>query len=77
VKVWYRLELHAMRLRKEPMIERGTKITIDLGGVESPLHEYIDALRRVYAMRLLERMSFEEFAREVEKLTREFIKRVR
>ena len=77
VKVWYRLELHAMRLRKEPVIERGTKITIDLRGVESPLHEYIDALRRVYAMRLLERISFEEFAKEVEKSTREFIERVR
>ena len=77
VEVWYRLELHSMRLRKEPVIRRGAKITIELGSIESPLHKYIDALRKVYTRRLLERMSFEEFAREVEKLTREFIEHMR
>lgn len=73
VKVWYRYELHSLRLKKDPLIAKGVKIKIDLTRAESPLLKYVIDLERLYVGKLLGRMQFEDFEKNVEALTRKFL----
>lgn len=73
VKVWYRYELHALRLKKGPLIAKGVEMRIDLRGAESPLLKYIIDLERLYVGKLLGRMQFEDFEKNVEALTRKLL----
>jgi hypothetical protein len=73
LEVWYRYELHSLRLRKEPIIEKGTKIEINLREAKSPLFEYFKSLEERYRDMLAGKLSINDFKKEVESLTRKFL----
>jgi len=76
--IFYRFELHAMRLRKGPVIEVGEKIEIPLPNYnKSPLLKYINFLKNEYNKRLLlGKISIDEFKEKVQGATASFLEEI-
>lgn len=76
--IFYRFELHAMRLKKKPVIAIGDKIEIKLPDYEkNPLLRYLESVKTKYRQELLPgKIDMKDFKNEILSVTAKFLEEI-